>query len=481
MFESMRHRNIRNFHIATFIKRPESFFLITALLFGLIMLVVIPPLQVQDENSHFYRAYQISDGQLFEKNTSTSSGGILPSSLVTFESLADGNLLSANLNLQFHPKIQYKQLWSVTLNSKKESIVNFPTLAKYPPVAYAPQAVGIFIARLFTNRILIMFYLGRLCNLFFFITLCYFAIRIIPRGKWPLAFIAVLPMTLATNVSLSADAPTLAFIALFVAMLVKILYSSEITNKDWLLLLLTSCCMSLSKQTYYIFSAAVLLLLLKKLPKKTYRKVLLMTGSILGANILLLSIVDLITKSINGSVVALQAAGGYLTSPRIQLTFLKTHPFSFLHILIRTLFSADGNNNITTFFGSFGWLNIPLPYWSMFLLVIIIFLSFGLPENIKEKSLKPLGKLASIVLLILAGLNILVIFIGLYVYWTPYRFPIINGFQGRYLIATLLFLLPCMIGRFSHNIKPLVLQLGTMIVLITSVAVMLFRFYTLSL
>ena len=49
---------------------PAKFFVYCALIFGIILVVLIPPFQSPDEDSHFKKAYCVSNGKLYptEKN-----------------------------------------------------------------------------------------------------------------------------------------------------------------------------------------------------------------------------------------------------------------------------------------------------------------------------------------------------------------------------------------------------------------------------
>ena len=44
---------------------PVKFFVYCALIFGIIFLILIPPFQSPDEDSHFKRAYVVSYGKLY--------------------------------------------------------------------------------------------------------------------------------------------------------------------------------------------------------------------------------------------------------------------------------------------------------------------------------------------------------------------------------------------------------------------------------
>src|SRR3954464_8500313 len=62
---------------------PQKFFLLVASLFGVLYALVLPPFQSPDEFNHFYRAWQISTGQLIGLKTIDRLGGILPQGLMT--------------------------------------------------------------------------------------------------------------------------------------------------------------------------------------------------------------------------------------------------------------------------------------------------------------------------------------------------------------------------------------------------------------
>ena len=48
--------------------KPEVVFLYFALMFGLSLLVTVPPFQTPDEPHHFFRAYQVSEGIMVGKH-----------------------------------------------------------------------------------------------------------------------------------------------------------------------------------------------------------------------------------------------------------------------------------------------------------------------------------------------------------------------------------------------------------------------------
>ena len=64
------------------------------------------------------------------------------------------------------------------------------------PVAYGPQALGMALVRAMDWGTLPLLYLGRLCNLVFFVFMTWLAMKRLPFGKEVLFGTALLPMTL---------------------------------------------------------------------------------------------------------------------------------------------------------------------------------------------------------------------------------------------------------------------------------------------
>ena len=52
---------------------PAKFFVYCALIFGILLIALIPPFQSPDEDSHFKKAYVVSYGKLYP----TSQNGIV--------------------------------------------------------------------------------------------------------------------------------------------------------------------------------------------------------------------------------------------------------------------------------------------------------------------------------------------------------------------------------------------------------------------
>ena len=166
----------------------------------------MPPLQVPDEEAHWFRAWAMTEGQL----TADRDGMLtLPAAFGRIDDLytrLEATVGYLPVTLDGQPGFSgYGDLFNAPAPPGAVGYV-VSRVANYSPVGYLPQAAGIGIGRLFGASPLTSFYLARLANLLVAVTLLFFAIRLAPFGKQLYAFIALLPMTMFELASLSCDA-----------------------------------------------------------------------------------------------------------------------------------------------------------------------------------------------------------------------------------------------------------------------------------
>ncbi|OFY47411.1 MAG: hypothetical protein A2W85_01745 [Bacteroidetes bacterium GWF2_41_31] len=157
---------------------PHRMFLLIAIIWGLIMIFIIGPLQIPDETNHFFRAYQVSQFKFMPEVKNNILGGELPSSFWI--------LISNFSNIPYHAeeKLSFALIDSslrVKVNPDETTFMLFSNTALYSPIPYIPQATGISIGKLFSLPPLILLYLGRLFNLALWIIMVYTAIKNYPH------------------------------------------------------------------------------------------------------------------------------------------------------------------------------------------------------------------------------------------------------------------------------------------------------------
>ncbi len=234
--------------------KTERSFLFLALSFGLLFVFLTPPFQVPDEDSHFYRAYDVSLGHI------TGQVTLIPKTVMWF---------TRNVSPGIRGNPTHKQsiqlLWREvkrTFHPEPVETVSISNLAVYSPIPYLPQAAGILVGRLIHLPPIFIFYLGRLANLLAWIALVYLAVRITPIHPRLLAAVALLPMSLFLAASFSPDALTNAISFLWIAFALRLAFQPDKAWKrgDWLALAGLVIALALCKSIYVLLAGLILLL-----------------------------------------------------------------------------------------------------------------------------------------------------------------------------------------------------------------------------
>lgn len=150
-------------------------FMYTIPILYVIIGLVLPMGSAHDELYHWFRSYDIVQGNvLTEMDNKNQAYGTLPKN-VRF-------LFKNNKNWE---EVRYSDIIdsiSIELNDGTEDI-GLATVSIYSPVQYIPQVIGIAVFRIFTKIPIVMAYGARLFNMLVSIVLLYMAIKITPVGK----------------------------------------------------------------------------------------------------------------------------------------------------------------------------------------------------------------------------------------------------------------------------------------------------------
>jgi len=231
-------------------------FLLLALPFGTLFTFITPPLQVPDEDDHFFRAYQVSEGHLTQTWLGNQTGGFQPKSLLAFQA-------QVSQDLRFHPSVKQSiptllAMRKMPLRTDDRAFVQFPW---YSPTNYFASAAGIAVARLFGGGPLALIYAGRLGNLLLWSALIYTAISLTPLLQWTFFLLALMPMSLWLASSLSADATVNGACFLFVAVTLRFALRPEpITRRRLAALLTLGAAVALAKTAYLPITLLLLLI-----------------------------------------------------------------------------------------------------------------------------------------------------------------------------------------------------------------------------
>lgn len=410
--------------------KVENIFLMIAPFVCLLFLLTMPTFKNHDEYYHWLKAYEVSQGDLMTPIEEGIQGSMMPGSVA--------DVCPKDWTSMTYRDVQEKI--KHPLEEEKKGILNPETAAVYSFVQYVPQAVGIAIARIFTDSTYLITCAGRLVNMIVAIILLYFAIKIMPFGKKLLLIPAMLPIAIEGFTSLSPDAMTVAMSFLYIAYILQLAFGKKekIEIKEKIILLVMSVIIALCKIVYIPLVGLILIIPKEKFKnQKNKSKVIdfcIIAGIAVAINLLWLGI-----------------SSKYLTNFRegdskIQVLLALKNPIQYIQTVLYTI-NLEGHNYLMSLFGNaIGWgefvkLNSIIPYT---FLAIYLFVA-STEEEIKERLKK--YQVVWILLVVLA--IIALIFTSLYVQWTTVGKESIRGIQGRYFLP----ILPLMMLLLGNCLK----------------------------
>lgn len=414
-------------------RRPERWLLLTALLFGTVYAFLVPPFQVPDETSHFYRSYHLSEGRLMGVTTPDQRlGGMLPRSLATL------SRSFRPLRYDYDARTSFDSLLRAThlpLHPEDRIFIDFANTGYYSPIPYLPYAGIIAVLRTWRVPPLWLLYAGRLTGLLLWTILVCQAIRLLPYHRWTLTTAALLPGSLFIHAGLSGDTITNAFAFLLIALQLCLIFDSSrrFGRREGLLLLILSTMITVSKVVY-----APLIFLSLLIPRERFRT----PAHYLGWNSLLVlanGIVLIAWYAYAGDKFIpydqyhpLYRDGQQLNpgvQPVAQMEYLLEHPLAYGRILLLSFWESIPST-LAHYTGKFGWEKNYLPAPIIALLIISLLLT-ALFENKNKITPSWQQRFAFFGLALLMSVALATV---LYMQWFPVGFPRIDVLGGRYFI-----------------------------------------------
>lgn len=417
-------------------------FIMIVIISGLFYISFVPMYRSYDEHAHFFKAYEISEGKLITPLKDGWPITEIPKGMTeTLHSKYD-KTDRYFIQTYFEDVIRSR---NVKLNYSDKVDIGGEYMAVYSPLPYLPQVLAIKFIKLFTNKLILIFYFTRLINLIIAILIVNLALKIIPFGKKYIMFIVLFPTTLAIFSSCSPDSITITFSILYFSYFLKLNYQEEkINRKQILIISLLGLCIGLMKIVYIPFVFLILLINKEKFKDKIDKKVLIICGIVLPilVNILWLGI-----------------AGKYLSiidnnKSDIQKKYILKEPINYLRICVFTLYK-EFSLYLNQMFG--GYMEhiemVKVGDISMILYIPMLVILCLLDSEVKNKLNKKISFVISLILLSIIGL----IFTSLYMQWSSYKNYFINGIQGRYFIEIML---PIMLILGQYNCVKLIKKIN---------------------
>lgn len=434
--------------------KEETVFLIVALSAGLSLIAALPitNLYSWDDEVHYRNALQLS----YIGDSEFSSSDLMLANLFDVQ---EGHSVDASMHrwpLDFsitwgeeeidHLIAELNDGYSRGAVRVDEGIS--ASVLSYTIIGYVPSAIGLWIGRLLGLPFHWIFALGRICNLFSYCLVSYFAIKIIPYKKALLCAIALLPTTLFMASNYAYDPWLLSFGYLAIALLLREMMSAESVDGRSLLPILLTFFLSLGpKAVYFPLIGLMFLMPLKKIPSDRRKQYY---GSVvaLGLLVVITFLAPLVVSSGGG---AGDARGGEGVNATEQLSFVLSNPMRYLSILNSFLFGTyltlPSVSDATINLAYLGVLSTELPIFEA--LVPLFLLAVMLTDN-NGYERKKLSIGVSLWSLFLFAVTLFGICTALYLSFTAVGLTTVAGVQPRYLLPLVL---PLGVFVFNARIK----------------------------
>lgn len=405
----------------------------------LVNVFMLPPFQSPDEVSHFFRAVQISDGQVFgERRSESVSGGSIDKAAIvaghSFDYLPGQP--DVRLNAAAYRKVR-DIAWSGT-----NEFAGFGNTVMNPPFLYIPAATAIKVGRSVGMSVIDTLYMARFATGLCAFVVSAFALRFIRRGANLLFIVLLLPMTISLFGSCTQDGLAIAGAALTVA-----IFSRHFADRNRMPLrtrLMLGALLGCVVSARVPYLPLGLLLALETDGAKKFCGI-----RTLAASFLVLAIPVVFTL-LNAAAVLVEFnpdGSGGVSSAR-QIAQLLEHPGAIFLIAQNTI-RQFAHGYFASFVGILGWLDARFPrgYYIAAAAVILM----GVLGEILNPAEGPLKAQRWLVLSAVVA-AICMVFLALYLIWTRVGAMAVHGVQGRYLTVPLLFMalaLPHFRDRFA--------------------------------
>ena len=377
--------------------------------------VCTPPFQTPDEDVHFKRAYQVSNGILFHADGGEVDEAI-DEAISPYSQLphnTEVKLTAANEDAGARVKWTGKKVYRVFATSS------------YAPTGYIPQALGIVLGRLMNLSVVSTLLLSRLLNGAFAISISTLALCWCGRGRLVMFTILLMPMTMSLFGSCNQDASTISLACLAFAILSRQIEEDRpFSLRMSVAFALTLLVISIARPPYAAFLLAFLIP--GMVPQSSRLPGWLSKLLFIGLPFVLTSAWWF--AAILSTKAKYQLPGIYGTvDPKAQLLFVFHHP----GVLLATL--GKSQIYVTLLAGiiaNLGWLDTKMPFY--YYMVMILILLVAMTGEIAYRG--RFRRSAMVSMFLATPIAAAGIIFSAYLLWDAVGSEILLGVQGRYFI-----------------------------------------------
>ncbi len=365
---------------------------------------MVPPFQKPDEVIHFQYVFAVIGGV----------DQCMPAKYYTLAEKMEAMKIAHKNEVKFNGQVWQKD---EQVDCRKVTVDK----PRFGWLKYLPAILGIKIADFFDYPVLAI-YLGRLTAVMLLMISLGVSFHLAGKYKYILVTYSLLPMVWHQVASVSYDAMLLILTPLVLSLLVKTLETNGISWGGWLSVAVVL--MMLSKDGYYVFGLTVIMGLTSLMSGWVNRN-RWFYGFLLG---LVVAIVfggfAFVNKLSRDSV------GRGVINPSEQWLILKRDPGYVVNLVIDT-FDIKNDFYFRSFLAYFGWLDysfdLPTMVWLILGLGAVSWVAI-------QRSKIILSKFNLVVLGLMLISQIVLIYLLVFIYWTPVGSSYIDGVAGRYFL-----------------------------------------------
>lgn len=417
----------------------EKKFLYLAMIFGILFVMLLPPFQGPDEDSHFKKAFVLASGNIFPDVKDGKTGYYLPEDMINYISE------QLEMNGKLDEKVSYSEIIIAERTDGSyggQKFEHFSTVSSNP-LAHMVPAVGIIVGKIvgkiagMNPSCVFLLYFARIANLIGYIILATVAIKITPILKRTFCMLGLMPMALFLAGAVSYDMLLNGMALVFAAMCFRLLYTKDQTMDvkyavGFGIILFYFYVLKMVYLPVFAFLIAILIRhILKNEKQKVIKNLAIMIAVGIGLLFITSILPDLFTSQTGSS------AGGGVSASQQQLQYIISHPIEYLHTFFNTL-SLSRNFYISSTVGMFGLLDTPIFTVFTYLYLFSLIVSGVSEISINNVLVKWYDR---IIIILAAGASFFGIYLAMYINWTPLIYgvgaPIIEGVQGRYFLPIL--------------------------------------------
>lgn len=462
-------------YIKIFIDNAKSLhilYAVIAIVIGSAFIIFTPPFHGPDEEQHFFKAYQVSKGDLFMDRLGDNRLSYCIDEDVV--SLFYDSSMKPNIRGLISEKYEFDILSELGSGDERRTggclVVDTTNTYTYAPFVYLPSVVGILISKMFDAPAIWGLYLARLSTLVATVLIIALAIKIIPRRKLVMFVVALIPTMVFQQSVISADGLSYALLALMVAYVLRIRSMlTDVSRLQWAIVLVLSSALVMTKPLMFIFTPLILMLYQNGHKLKV---VAILTISAI------LAISGLVLPGVYYPGVENHGAEGSNSSAQVENII--DNPTRVIEVAWNTYTGPFQDSQSLGVLGSLGTSDVIIPVWLYTVIAVNIALVF-LVVTVRDRP-RHITKRFRLIAISSMVLYYAAVHGAMYVTYSPLDFDIVYGVQGRYFLPLLIVLLVVVPGcivvkRVDYRKLSKYLVWSTVLVLFMALILLVQRYY----